>query len=144
MFWILGDVLIHQNFKVRFSEFAIFGVVLPFLTVLGFVLFAHAIHDKKYADIALKIMGIAKPQETSQECISTLYLGNITAVPGEWIYSGLKDKKKRDMFTISPLLFGIIGYFLLNSISSVSISDPVGRVIVLVNTCITPIVYFVL
>jgi hypothetical protein len=120
--WLFGLIGLEDPDLISTAstcEYYACALVLPILLQFLYLQFALRVKDPATAPDMLAWMGIAMPDDSVNARSSDSksdgdataatpshphLLGNVTVVPGEWIYSAFKSATIRKLFVVGPML----------------------------------------
>jgi hypothetical protein len=138
--WIFGAAAL-QDEAPDTSSIA-FGAAAPVLLSLAYLVFALRVADPARAPATLRALGIAMPEQPLNTALPKHELGNITCIPGEWIYRAFRRPLARLLFLLVPALLSPLAAWALKQVHAAMHGQPARRAALLVFvSLLSPAVY---
>ncbi|GBG30929.1 Hypothetical Protein FCC1311_071502 [Hondaea fermentalgiana] len=146
LLWLLADAGSHPGpwpaTPQLFAEVAVFSFVVPVLITAAFYQLAKVVKDETRGVRLLEFVGVPLPEPEEELPLDARKRGNMTAIPGQWIYGSFKHDKLRTLFLLSPVVYGPVTLGLLGVAHLALYEHPVVDIAVLaLITGLTPALY---
>lgn len=138
--WIFGAAAL-QDEAPDTSSLA-FRTTAPVMLSLVYLIFALLVADPVRAPAVLRALGIALPEQPLNTALPKHELGNITVLPGEWIYNSFRRPSARLLFLLVPALLSPLAAWALPQAHAAMHGQPARRAALLTFVALlSPAVY---